>query len=207
MRRLAVLGVAILLTACGSDSDPSNSGGGGSGSTSGGAGPGGAGGTSGSGGTSSAGTAGTSMGGAGGTAIDGPLVPASTTVGVDVESGGEDTVCFFQRLDNPDPGYIRKITGTLTPGSHHMIVYLSKRTEEELTPSKCSGFSGPDIRSGHSDLHRTKIGRSAPDADRHRHGQTGWDQSQREPDAAHRIPLLQHDGQPRDGRTVRSRST
>ncbi len=138
MHRLAVLGVAILLSACGGDSDPTNSGTGGS--TAGGTGPGGAGGTSGSGGSSSGGTAGT--GGAGGTGVDGPLVPASTTVGVDVDSGDENTVCFFQRLDNADPGYIRKITGTLTPGSHHMIVYLSKRQDEKLTPSQCSGFSG-----------------------------------------------------------------
>ncbi|MCB9589341.1 MAG: hypothetical protein H6718_28255 [Polyangiaceae bacterium] len=97
--------------------------------------------SSGSGGT--AGAAGASAGGSGGT---GGSVEVLTTVEsaigpVAAAVGDEDTVCIFKRMQNP-AGFVRNIRGHLTDGSHHMIVYVSGETEEQLEPKHCGGFSG-----------------------------------------------------------------
>lgn len=111
-----------LATACGeSSSDGANAGGS--------AGVGGSGGSAGQG----------ASGGAGGGE---QLTTAQTSIGpVAADPGDEDTVCVFQRMTNP-AGFVRNIRGTLTDGSHHMIVYLSGETEEQLVPKRCGGFSG-----------------------------------------------------------------
>jgi hypothetical protein len=73
----------------------------------------------------------------------GPLTTTTTEVGpLLTPAGGEDTVCVFKRLDNEQAGYVRNIRGHLSEGSHHMIVYTSKETEEQLEPFPCGGFAG-----------------------------------------------------------------
>ncbi len=71
------------------------------------------------------------------------LVGTRASIGpITAPPGGEDTYCIHRRLDNDVAGYVRKVTGTLTSGSHHMIVYVSEETEEQLEPVKCGGFDG-----------------------------------------------------------------
>ncbi len=86
-------------------------------------------------------------GGAG--AGDPGLTKISGEIGpVHAPAGGEDTVCITKRLGNDTAGWVRSIRGQLSPGSHHMIVYLSSDTEEKLTPEHCGGFSGIFVTNG-----------------------------------------------------------
>jgi hypothetical protein len=71
------------------------------------------------------------------------LVTATGGIGpVHAPGGGEDTYCLHRRLDNATAGYVRKVRGKLTDGSHHMIVYVSEETEEDTAPVPCGGFDG-----------------------------------------------------------------
>ena len=77
------------------------------------------------------------------TPTDPTLEATSASIGpIVAPPGGEDTWCIHRRLDNETAGYVRKIRGKLTEGSHHMIVYVSEQTEEQLDPVQCSGFDG-----------------------------------------------------------------
>jgi len=49
---------------------------------------------------------------------------------------------MYKRMDNAEAGYVRRMRGELSQGSHHMIVYTSEETEEQLTPFPCGGFEG-----------------------------------------------------------------
>ncbi len=51
-------------------------------------------------------------------------------------------LCITKRLGNDEDLVISSITATLAPGSHHLIVYRSKDTEENLTPTPCMPFTG-----------------------------------------------------------------
>jgi hypothetical protein len=74
---------------------------------------------------------------------DPELVTTASGIGpIHAPAGGEDTYCLHRRLDNATAGYVRKVRGKLTDGSHHMIVYVSEQTEEDLEPVKCGGFDG-----------------------------------------------------------------
>ncbi|MEZ4371100.1 MAG: hypothetical protein R3B07_09755 [Polyangiaceae bacterium] len=91
----------------------------------------------------SGGSAGASAGGSGGSGgTTEVLSTVESTIGpVSAAVGDEDTVCIFKRMKNP-AGFVRNIRGHLTDGSHHMIVYVSGETEEQLEPKPCGGFSG-----------------------------------------------------------------
>jgi len=99
-----------------------------------GSGPGGATGAGGSG-------AGSTSGGDGG--IGGNVTTFETGVGpISVDSGEQSTQCIYIRLTNPDPVFVRRFKATLSDASHHMIVYRSNKTDEQLTPQPCQSFSG-----------------------------------------------------------------
>jgi Copper type II ascorbate-dependent monooxygenase, C-terminal domain len=67
----------------------------------------------------------------------------TTSVGpIPVMSNEETTVCITLRLPNTDSVYIPRITVDLAPGSHHLVVYRSMATEENLTPAPCTAFQG-----------------------------------------------------------------
>lgn len=57
-------------------------------------------------------------------------------------SNEETTVCITLRLPNTDPVYVPRMTVDLAPGSHHLVVYRSMATTENLTPTACTAFQG-----------------------------------------------------------------
>jgi hypothetical protein len=61
---------------------------------------------------------------------------------IPVDPGGENTQCITVRLGNTEGAIVRRFRATLSPGSHHMIVYRSNKTVEDPTPKNCQGFSG-----------------------------------------------------------------
>jgi hypothetical protein len=54
----------------------------------------------------------------------------------------ETTVCITMKLDNDQAVYIPRIRVDLQPGSHHLVVYRSMATSENLTPTPCTAFQG-----------------------------------------------------------------
>jgi hypothetical protein len=56
--------------------------------------------------------------------------------------GEERTVCITKRLTNSEAMYATAIGADLAPGSHHLILYRSPATTENLTPKDCSPFQG-----------------------------------------------------------------
>jgi hypothetical protein len=131
---LTAFAALALLVGCSGSSDPSDQGGAGAGAPA----------TTGAGNGSTTGdmTGGT---GGGGGAWDpgGPVTSYHAKMGpLPVALGGEDTQCITFHLDNPDTVYVRRFSTELLPGSHHMILYRSTETEENLTPTDCGGFSG-----------------------------------------------------------------
>lgn len=126
--------LSVSLVACGSEDSPAGTGGASATSATGATSSSDAA-TSGSGGSTASSTASTGAGG------DLTTFDRSATV-AGVPSGGEDTVCMTLRLDNPDPVYVRRFRAEIAAGSHHLIVYKSNETEENLTPTHCGGFSG-----------------------------------------------------------------
>jgi hypothetical protein len=63
------------------------------------------------------------------------------TIGpIDVGAGVETTVCIVQPLGNTDPIVIQGFDSTLAPGSHHLIVYLTKAAVQSA-PVPCSPFT------------------------------------------------------------------
>ena len=62
--------------------------------------------------------------------------------GIDVPAGVEKTVCITKRLGNTEDLAITGYTASLAPGSHHLILYTTKDTEENLTPTPCRPFIG-----------------------------------------------------------------
>lgn len=61
---------------------------------------------------------------------------------IDVTPNEETTVCITLRLTNTEAVYVPRITVELAPGSHHLVVYRSKATTENLTPTPCTAFQG-----------------------------------------------------------------
>lgn len=73
-----------------------------------------------------------------------PAAPtlATATIGpLDVAAGEEKTVCVIKRLDNAGDIMATRIVADLAPGSHHLIVYRSTATAEQLAPFACSPFN------------------------------------------------------------------
>jgi hypothetical protein len=74
---------------------------------------------------------------------DGDAGAAQTSIGpIDVPAGVEKTVCITKDLGNADDLVVTGITATLAPGSHHLIVYRTTATQENLTPTPCVPFQG-----------------------------------------------------------------
>jgi hypothetical protein len=68
---------------------------------------------------------------------------ASTSIGpIDVAAGQEETVCIYKRLDNDNDIMATSFIADLAPGSHHLIVYRSSVTTEDLDPTACVPFLG-----------------------------------------------------------------
>ncbi len=61
---------------------------------------------------------------------------------IPVAADEEKTVCITKDLGNTEDLVISGYSATLAPGSHHLIVYASTDTEENLTPTPCSPFAG-----------------------------------------------------------------
>ena len=78
-------------------------------------------------------------------AVQGPLAvqTITATVGpIAVDPGNETVVCIDMQLPNTDSAYVPRITVQLDPGSHHLVVYRSMATAENLTPTACTTFQG-----------------------------------------------------------------
>jgi hypothetical protein len=58
-----------------------------------------------------------------------------------VKPGKEGTKCMVKRLDNETAIWVTQIRTVLAKGSHHLIVYHSDETEEQLTPFNCTPFT------------------------------------------------------------------
>jgi hypothetical protein len=87
-----------------------------------------------------------SAGGDGASIIDsGPQPLGSYTIKfgpVSVAKGAENTQCVVKRLGNPALMHVGSIHNVLTQGSHHLIVYRTNDTVEQLTPFDCKPFVG-----------------------------------------------------------------
>ncbi|HEY2512631.1 MAG TPA: hypothetical protein VGI39_17310 [Polyangiaceae bacterium] len=68
---------------------------------------------------------------------------ASTGIGpIPVAASEEKTVCIIKNLGNAEDLVATSFVTDLAPGSHHLIVYRSTATAEQLTPTACSPFQG-----------------------------------------------------------------
>jgi len=68
---------------------------------------------------------------------------AQASIGpIDVPAGIEKTVCIVKDLGNTDDLVVTGFTATLAPGSHHLLVYRTTATQEDLTPTACAPFVG-----------------------------------------------------------------
>jgi hypothetical protein len=61
---------------------------------------------------------------------------------IEVAAGGEETVCILKRLNNTEDIMATSFVADLAPGSHHLIVYKSTATDEQLDPFSCVPFLG-----------------------------------------------------------------
>ncbi len=59
---------------------------------------------------------------------------------VTAAAGEENTKCIVARLGNPEPVRVGQIINSLGPASHHMIVYRTADTMEQLEPFDCTPF-------------------------------------------------------------------
>ena len=113
------------LAAC-SSTNPSNS-----------AGPGDGGGNGGD-----TGSSGDDAGNGGGDSGDGSIDVQASIGPIPLAPSEETTVCIVKRLSNPVDMWITDMHVNLAPGSHHLIVYTTKDTQEDLNPTPCSPFQG-----------------------------------------------------------------
>lgn len=120
---------ASTLIACGSVSNETSSTSGGTTTSSG---QGGAGAGSGGGAVTSTGSTGSGGASQGYTVTFDPVT---------VASGEEHTRCIIKRLHNPTAMHVGQIHNVLGEGSHHLIVYKTTDTMEQLTPFDCQPFT------------------------------------------------------------------
>lgn len=67
----------------------------------------------------------------------------SASVGpLTIQTGQEITYCITLRLPNTEAVFVPRMTAVLAPGSHHLVVYRSQATSENLTPTPCTAFAG-----------------------------------------------------------------
>jgi hypothetical protein len=68
---------------------------------------------------------------------------------VNVDPGVEDTQCIWLKLDNAAAIKVHQVHNTLSPSSHHLIVYKDDMdTTEQTTPIHCQPFTGALNTSG-----------------------------------------------------------
>jgi hypothetical protein len=71
-----------------------------------------------------------------------------TTPEFTLQPGEEKFYCYFTSLPSADSG-IRRVASSMTPGSHHMIVFKTKEAgQPDGTFGECDGFGGMDGGSG-----------------------------------------------------------
>lgn len=80
--------------------------------------------------------------GASNAAPTGPVVAEASIGPIAVAAGEEKTVCIVKHLGNADDLVVSSISVNLAPGSHHLILYRTDATTENLTPTPCSPFQG-----------------------------------------------------------------
>lgn len=88
-----------------------------------------------------------------------PVEQPTYTTGIGPFSVGkyeETTKCVVVRLKNADPIFVNRITQTLAPGSHHLVVYRSTETKEKPEPFDCTPFLG--VLSGTVPIFISQIG-------------------------------------------------
>ena len=71
-----------------------------------------------------------------------PNLGTATIGPIDVGGGQEETVCIFKRLGTTEDIMATSFVADLAPGSHHLIVYRSTETTENLNPFPCVPFLG-----------------------------------------------------------------
>jgi hypothetical protein len=118
MKRFALLSAALLLAACSDDTTDAGGGGG----------------------TGAASAGGGNAEGGGGAASNNPSFTV-TFDPVTVAPGTENTQCVTKRLGNDTPILVHQIHNVLPQGSHHLIVYRTADTEEQLEPYDCQPFA------------------------------------------------------------------
>ncbi|MEK6607296.1 MAG: hypothetical protein AABZ30_06500 [Myxococcota bacterium] len=74
--------------------------------------------------------------------VVGVAASAGASIRLPLDPGDEDTWCVEVRLDNDQPLDVHRIAATLSPQSHHMIVYRSRATVEVTAPFHCTPFVG-----------------------------------------------------------------
>ncbi len=74
------------------------------------------------------------------TAAAGPTF-AIASGGWQMNPKDEITMCVLKRLDNDAEAWVTRIRTKLSVGSHHMIIYRSDATAEQLDPLKCTPFT------------------------------------------------------------------
>jgi hypothetical protein len=93
----------------------------------------------GNGGDPSSGGGGAGNGGSGGSSA----APGQQSISfgpVTIQPGEENTKCIQGRLSNLEQLRVHQIHNTLTDGSHHLIIYRTNDTVENLTPYDCQPF-------------------------------------------------------------------
>ncbi|MEO5725713.1 MAG: hypothetical protein ABI134_19575, partial [Byssovorax sp.] len=85
------------------------------------------------------GDGGTGAGGGGGQSAGNRF--SVTFDSVTVNPGEEDTRCVVKRIGNTGAIHVDQIENALGPGSHHLIVYKTSDTVEQLTPFECKPFA------------------------------------------------------------------
>lgn len=91
--------------------------------------------------------------------VEPPVEEPTYTTGIGPFTVGkfeETTKCVVVRLKNPGSAYVKRISQTLAPGSHHLVVYRSTETQEIPEPFNCTPFLG--VLSGTVPIFISQIG-------------------------------------------------
>ncbi len=67
---------------------------------------------------------------------------------IDIQPGEEVTKCYFFRTPNTEPMAVNRWTSDMTPGSHHMIMFMTPSEEMPagtVTPGDCGMGSGTNL--------------------------------------------------------------
>ncbi|MDX2091461.1 MAG: hypothetical protein SFX73_26610 [Kofleriaceae bacterium] len=73
-----------------------------------------------------------------------------TSPDVTIDPGDEITYCYYFKTPNTEDVVIRKWASTMTPGSHHMIMYTTKTETQPagtVSATGCGGFSAANVPS------------------------------------------------------------